>query len=128
MKKFFLLLFLLNTSQFFSQTKVKRFNIDEGNSIPNQYIIYEFDNLSESELIKGLFLWVSRISTKSKYTILPSKKGLFLREEYDDLPFGYRYQNKIGTRYVAPIEYFYEIAVKGNKVRLLLKEIQINGN
>ena len=126
MKKIFTLttILLVVSIKLNSQVKVENFNIDGSNSIPNQYIIYEYDNLDETQLLKGIYLWVSKISKQTDITKLPSKKGLFIRESYDALPDGFLYQNDLGRRFAKPLDYFYEIAVKDNKVRLLLKDIR----
>ena len=126
MKQFsyFLSIFIFISSQLFSQLKVDKFNIDDSNILSQQYIIYELDNLNETELLKAVYLWVSKISRESDITKLPSGNGLFIRESYDALPDGYLYQNQLGRRFAKPLDYFYEIAVKDNKVRILLKEIR----
>ena len=126
MKKFLLL--ILVTSYSYSQIKVDNFNIEKSNSLPGQYIVMEFDNPNKLDLIKGLHLWASKYTENTDVGELPNKRGIYVIDKYDALPYGYLFQNKLGSRFVKPIEYHYEIEVKDNMVRVLLKDMRTSAD
>ena len=122
MKKI-LLLFLITTYSY-SQVKVDKFNIDGTNSLPEQYIVMEFDNPNQLDLLKGIHLWASKQTLDTDISELPNKKGILIIDSFDPLPYGYLFQNKLGRRFAKPINYFYSIEVKDNMVRILVKDIK----
>jgi hypothetical protein len=122
MKKIIITLIFVNFS--FSQVEVDNFNIDGDNQIPGQYIVYEFDNLSEDELYLGINFWLQRENQgRTGFETFPNKRGFLIKDQLMPLPFGYKYQNKLGRRLARGIEFRYQINIKDNKVRFFLESI-----